>query len=103
VVPPFPVTERWPREVAGVTMRTYVEWLGIVAAATLIMSPALSLPCGFTASGLPVGLQLIGPPRGEAGLLGAAAALEAVLGLEQGPIVPRVRHAAGEDALAALV
>jgi amidase len=52
--------------------------------------PALSLPCGFTASGVPVGLQIVGPPRGEARLLAAAVLLEDLLGLAgKLPIGPR--------------
>jgi amidase len=92
VAPPFPVEERYMRSCAGVEFRTYVEWLGIVYAITLIACPALSLPCGFTRAGLPVGLQIVAPPRGEARLLGAARALEAILGLDLRPIDPRVRH-----------
>ncbi|MEE8140844.1 MAG: amidase family protein, partial [Alphaproteobacteria bacterium] len=45
-------------------------------AITLTSLPALSLPCGFTGNGLPVGLQVVGPPRGEAPLLGAARLME---------------------------
>ena len=52
--------------------------------------PALSLPVGFTETGLPVGLQVIGPPRGEAALLRACHRMEEVLGLAtQVPIDPR--------------
>jgi amidase len=59
-------------------------------AVTLVGCPALSLPCGFTRAGLPVGLQLVGRPRGEAALLAAAAALEEQLGLAALlPIEPR--------------
>jgi amidase len=96
IAPPFPVEERWLRRCAGREFDSYVVWLGVVAAATLIASPALSLPCGFTRAGLPVGLQIIAPPRGEAGLLAAAAALEATLGLDLRPIRPNVRHLIGE-------
>jgi amidase len=50
----------------------------------------LSLPAGFTMEGLPVGLQIVARPRGEGALLGAAARLEATLGLSSlTPIVPR--------------
>jgi amidase len=103
IVPPFPVTQRYVAEVNGERLETYIAWLGIVAAATLISSPALSLPCGFTATGLPVGLQLIAPPRGEAALLSAAQVLEDILGLGTAPIAPRVTHDPAEDALAALM
>ena len=54
--------------------------------------PAVSVPCGFTNDGLPVGLQLVAPPRAEAALLSAAAAFEANQTLQwQTPINPRVK------------
>ena len=59
IVPPFPVENRYVAECAGKKFDNYVEWLGIVYAITLVCCPALSLPCGFTASGLPVGLQMV--------------------------------------------
>ena len=59
--------------------------------ATLASLPAMSLPVGF-ANGLPVGLQLIGQPRGEARLLQVARAIEEALALPQTPIDPRVLH-----------
>jgi amidase len=89
IVPPFPVEQRYVEECAGVRFETYVDWLAIAYAVTLTGHPALSLPCGFTAAGLPVGLQMVGPWRGEAALLSAAAALEAELALDPRPIDPR--------------
>ena len=89
IVPPFPVEQEHVTECAGVTFETYIDWLAIAYAITLTAHPALSLPCGFTASGLPVGLQLVGGWQGEAALLSAAAALEADLGLDPTPIDPR--------------
>jgi amidase len=91
IVPPFPVENRYVAECAGKKFDNYVEWLGIVYAITLVCCPALSLPCGFTASGLPVGLQMVAPPRGEAQLLAGARVLEDILGLRgTTPIDPRV-------------
>jgi amidase len=90
IVPPFPVEERYVKACAGVEFETYVDWLLIVAVATLCACPALSMPCGFTASGLPVGLQVIAPNRQEAKLLGMARWMEDVLGLGAlTPIDPR--------------
>jgi amidase len=90
IVPPFPVEQRYVEEVAGRRFDNYVDWLGMSYAVTLVGCPALSLPCGFTRSGLPVGLQLVGRPRGEAGLLAAASLLEEQLGLARLlPIEPR--------------
>jgi len=89
IVPPFPVEDRTVTSCAGHEFETYIDWLAIVFAVTLTSAPALSLPCGFTRDGLPVGLQMIGPLRGEAQILGFAAALEAELALDLGPIDPR--------------
>lgn len=90
IVAPFPIENRYVAECAGKKFDNYVEWLGIVYAITLACCPALSLPCGFTASGLPVGLQMVAPPRGEAPLLAGAKVLEDILGLRgTTPIDPR--------------
>jgi amidase len=90
IVPPFPVQNRYVTECAGKKFDNYVEWLGIVYAITLACCPALSLPCGFTASGLPVGLQMVAKPRAEAELLAGAKVLEDILGVRDStPIDPR--------------
>jgi amidase len=90
IVAPFPVENRYVAECAGKKFDNYVEWLGIVYAITLVCCPALSLPCGFTASGLPVGLQVVAAPRGEARLLAGAKVLEDILGVRgTTPIDPR--------------
>ena len=90
IVPPYPVGNRYVAECAGKKFDNYVEWLGIVYAITLACCPALSLPCGFTASGLPVGLQMVVRPRAEADLLAGARVLEDILGLRgTTPIDPR--------------
>ena len=90
IVAPFPIEERYVAECGGKKFDNYVEWLGIVYAITLACCPALSLPCGFTASGLPVGLQMVAAPRGDAQLLAGAKVLEEILGLRgTTPIDPR--------------
>ena len=97
IVAPFPVENRYVAECAGRKFDNYVEWLGIVYAITLVCCPALSLPCGFTASGLPVGLQMVGPPRGEGQLLAHAKTLEDILGLRgTTPIDPMPPKQAGK-------
>lgn len=90
IVPPFPL--EWPHveRVGDHVFATYVDWLAITFAITLTGCPALSLPVGLTGDGLPVGLQMVAPRRGEAGLLQAAVALEDLLGFtERLPIDPR--------------
>ncbi len=76
-VPPFPVEQPYPTEINGKTLDDYFEWFYLTYAITLTGLPAISVPCGFTRSGLPVGLQIIGRRRQEAAVLRAAAALEA--------------------------
>jgi len=89
IVAPFPVENRYVAECGGKTFSNYIEWLAIAYAITLTCAPALSLPCGFTASGLPVGLQIVAPPRAEARLLAGAKVLEDILGIATSPIDPR--------------
>lgn len=90
IVPPFDVDIRYVERVGDHAFDNYVDWLYIVAAITLTGRPAISIPCGFTSSGLPVGLQLVGRPRGEAELITFAAAAEELFGLSGlVPIDPR--------------
>ncbi len=77
---PFDAALRWPREIAGRAMDTYHRWMEVVIYATFAGLPAVSVPAGFDARGLPMGLQLIGRPRDDAGVLRLAAAYEAVAG-----------------------
>ena len=57
---PFAVETDWPREIAGVAMDTYHRWMEVVVPASLIGLPALCVPAGFGAAGMPFGLQVIG-------------------------------------------
>ncbi|PBB17291.1 amidase [Mesorhizobium sp. WSM4313] len=76
---PFDVTTHWPREVAGRTMDSYHRWMQVSAFATLGGCPALNVPAGFDGKGRPMGMQLIGCPRGDLAVLKAGAAYEATL------------------------
>ena len=88
-IAPGPVEVEYPPMVDGVKMGDYVEWLRFSFLATTTGLPSLSMPAGFTSEGLPVGVQLIGPPRGEARLLQVALAVEDSLNLPVGPIDPK--------------
>ena len=91
IVPPFPIEQRYLASCNGVAFDNYVQWLAIVYAITLVCCPAMSIPAGFTADHLPVGLQIVAPPRGEARLLAGGRLMEQVLGLGAiTPINPRV-------------
>ena len=72
ILPPFDGEMRWPEEVAGTKFEAYIDWLQICGVITLTGCPALSVPCGFTDDGRPIGLQIVAPPRREDLLLGAA-------------------------------
>lgn len=80
-VPPFLVTQPYPTEIGGQALTSYIDWMFLTFVITLTGCPAISVPCGFTAGGLPVGLQLVGRQQGEGELLGFARVLEDILGL----------------------
>ncbi|SJN09035.1 Aspartyl-tRNA(Asn) amidotransferase subunit A amidotransferase subunit A [Leucobacter sp. 7(1)] len=73
---PFPAEENWPTRVADQTMGDYLDWMRSVCVVSAMGVPALSLPAGFSRSGLPVGVQLVAPHGGDALLLRAAYAYE---------------------------
>ncbi len=75
-VPPFDLTVEYPTEIAGVPMKTYTDWMASCAWVSLLGCPAVSVPAGTTPEGLPVGLQIVGRPRGDFGVLQLADALE---------------------------
>ncbi len=89
IVPPYPVDDRYVSQCNGVEFETYIDWLAIAYAITLTSLPAISVPCGMTDQGLPVGMQLVGKPRGEAQLLSHAHWVETALGRMATPITPQ--------------
>ena len=66
---PFPAEWDWPKEIAGVAMDTYHRWMEIVVPASLLGLPALNVPAGFSDTGLPMGVQIIGAPGQDAAVL----------------------------------
>jgi Asp-tRNA(Asn)/Glu-tRNA(Gln) amidotransferase A subunit family amidase len=52
----------------------------LMRAINVLGIPALSIPCGFTKSGLPIGVQILGAPRAEDTLLRVGAAIEDATG-----------------------
>jgi amidase len=77
-VVPFPVDVEWVKEINGVEMKTYIDWMKSCSFITLTEHPAMSMPCGFTADGLPVGVQIVGRFRREIEVLQLAYAFEQV-------------------------
>jgi amidase len=76
-LPPYPVEVEWPREIAGVPMHNYLDWMKSCYYITIASHPAISVPAGFTPEGLPVGLQIVGRYRDDVGVLQLAHAFEA--------------------------
>ncbi len=74
------VKQEFPPSVDGEVVEDYIDWLRFSFLSTTTSLPSISIPVGFTNSYMPVGMQLIGPPRGEAKLLAAAKVIEDVLG-----------------------
>lgn len=79
-VAPFPVEVRWVHEIAGVPMKTYIDWMGSCYSITLTGLPAASVPAGFTPEGLPVGLQIVGRHHHDFEVLQMAHAFEQATG-----------------------
>tara|TARA_Y100000588_G_scaffold371250_1_gene442334 strand:+ start:888 stop:2354 length:1467 start_codon:yes stop_codon:yes gene_type:complete len=68
-VEPFSIETEWIDEIDGVKLTTYIDWMTVCCAISITGLPAISVPAGFTSNGLPVGLQIVGKPRGDLGLL----------------------------------
>jgi len=73
---PFPIEIEYPTEIGGVHLANYIEWLRTCFAITVTGHPAISVPCGFSDSGLPVGIQIVGRARDDFGVLQLAHAFE---------------------------
>jgi amidase len=79
-VEPFDVDVPYPTQVAGVAMASYVDWMRSCWYVSFMTNPAISVPAGFTATGLPVGVQIVGRHRDEWSLLQLAHAFEQATG-----------------------
>jgi amidase len=93
IMTPFPAEWRRVERLGAHEFDSYIDWIAITFTLSLTGCPIISIPCGFTANGMPVGLQILGRPRGEAALLGMAAWCEEVLGaFGRHPVDPQIRH-----------
>ncbi|MFN4087677.1 MAG: amidase family protein, partial [Alphaproteobacteria bacterium] len=87
---PFSIEERSPGKPLADSLEFDFPWIAACCATVLIGAPVIAIPAGFTRDGRPVGLQIAGKPRDEAGIIQAAAVLEEILGLHrQLPVDPR--------------
>ena len=75
-VPPFDISQRWVQNIDGVKMDTYIDWMKSCYYITVTGLPAISVPCGFTPEGLPVGMQIVGRHMDDFGVLQMAHAFE---------------------------
>ena len=75
-IAPFESKTPFITEIDGTPCKTYIDWFAITFALTMTGCPVISLPCGFTDEGLPMGLQILAKPRREDELLSFAALLE---------------------------
>lgn len=73
---PFDAEQPYPSEIAGVKMNTYIDWMKSCYYISVIGNPAISVPCGFSEEGLPVGIQIVGRHRDDWGVLQMAHAFE---------------------------
>ena len=79
-VPPFPLEQEYVSEINGIKMETYLDWMRSCYFISVTGQPAISVPSGFTNDGLPVGLQLVGRPQDDLGVLQLAYAFEKATG-----------------------
>jgi amidase len=80
-VPPFDVNQPWVTQINGEKMHTYLDWMKSCYAISATGLPAVSVPCGFTPDGLPVGLQIVGRHQDDLGVLQLAYAFQQQTGL----------------------
>lgn len=86
-VPPFVVEKAYPTEINGKALKTYIDWMAMTFIITVTGNPALSIPCGFTKTGLPIGLQIVGKHNSEGKMLALAAELERLIDLQSWKVV----------------
>ena len=77
-VPPFSVDIEYPKKINNIELKTYLDWMWPCYVISVTGMPAISVPCGFTKNGLPVGLQLIGSHLKDIDLLSIAYAFQEV-------------------------
>ena len=75
-VPPFPVEQNYPETIGERKMATYIEWIAPTFVLTLTSLPVACVPAGLDPNGLPVGVQVVGPPMGEESVLALAGRIE---------------------------
>lgn len=88
-IPPFPAEQNYPETVGGRPMKTYVDWIAPTFLLSMPGLPVACVPAGLDAAGLPVGLQIVAPPRGEGRALAMAAAIQEARPIGLPPLVAK--------------
>ena len=88
-VPPFDVGQRYVTEINGKEMQTYIDWMKSCYYISVLGLPAISVPCGLTPRGLPIGVQIVGRHQDDFGVLQLAYAFEQATGFwkQRPPVV----------------
>jgi amidase len=95
-VPAFDARLHWPTAIEGVTMENYIAWMKSAYWVTNTFCPAISVPAGFTAEGLPVGIQMVGSRRDDLGVLQLAYAFEQATGVgKRRPLLAELHRPSG--------
>jgi Asp-tRNA(Asn)/Glu-tRNA(Gln) amidotransferase A subunit family amidase len=104
-VSPFPWTTPHCEEVDGERLENYYRWVALTYIVTVLTNPSLSLPCGVDHAGMPFGLQMIGPMRGDARLLDIAQTLESAFARDPALArpVPDLQRLSANDALRSII
>jgi amidase len=98
-VPPFSVDQPFVKDIDGIAMETYIDWMKSCYYISIVGNPAISVPCGFTPEGLPVGLQIVGRHRDDWGLLQIAHAFEGAAAVPR-PAFPHAADSSADSATA---
>lgn len=90
-VPPFDADLDWPTSVDGIPMQSYTDWMKSAYWISVLCCPAISVPCGFSPDGLPVGIQLVGRRFDDRGVLELAHAFEQATGIaRRHPVISQI-------------
>src|SRR4029078_5376883 len=79
-VAPFDVNTAYPTQINGAPMRDYIDWMRSCWYVSFMSNPSISVPAGFTSTGLPVGIQIVGRHRDDLSVLQLAYAFEQATG-----------------------
>ena len=80
---PFDAHVHYPTEIAGVKMESYMAWMKSAYYISAVGNPAVSVPCAYSAEGLPIGMQIVGRHHDDWGVLQMAYAFEQACNLRR--------------------